>query len=108
MAWKDHHYQPVPIRGCNPDTIFDKAHYYDCRPYQHDKYTFTNTETRQATTQETMHALLPLRDLLGPVAYTEQVNHSLEEAVHALLHGDLFRARVLAHPLNITIDPYHP
>lgn len=106
MAWNDPH-QPVPIKGCNTDTIFDMAHYYDCRPYQHDKYTFTSTETQQSTTQEAMHALLPLRGILGDTAYTEQVNYCLEESVHALLHGDLFRARLLARPLNITIDPHH-
>lgn len=98
-------YQSAPIKGCNPDTVFDMPHYYDCRPYQHDRYTFTNLDSGEQTTQEAMHAIRPVRELAGVSKWTEQLDWHLEESVHALLHGDLFRARILARILNLTIDP---
>lgn len=90
------------IQGCNEETIYDQAHYYDCRPHQHDRYVFTVRSTGASTTQEAMHAIMPIFHLLPHLRGDDALWH-MEEMVHALLHGDTTTAARLGHRLGLTI-----
>lgn len=90
------------IKGCNEETIYDFDHYYDCRPYQNDRYTFTVRLTGESETHEAMHALMPVFHLLPHMRGDDALWH-MEEMVHALLHGDTETAVRLGYRLGLRI-----
>lgn len=92
------------IAGCNEETIYEHSHYYDCRPHQHDRYTFTVSGTGDTTTQEAMHALMPVFELLPWLRGKDDALWCLEETIHALLHGDAVTARNLGRAIGLKIQ----
>lgn len=95
-------YRTAHIQGCNEATIYDFDHYYDCKPFQHDKYVFTVRRTGESTEQEAMHALMPVFHLLPHMRGDDALWH-MEEMVHALLHGDTQTAARLARRLGLRL-----